>query len=229
MNQEMDRAGRGEGNVLQKGPGAGAWWDPSPGCSLLTATVVDGGWPWQERRPPHAPALTGALGSCLCSWDHKNSWDKFLACSASLCLRWRKCCQCAGQKVLGELARGCFASGGGTRGRGMSSACSHRWSSMKSRAFKDRLVLGSTGWLLAFPLPCPSGDHARAGLGSCHLQLASDPHPGRTFWLMAATEQYHARSRLPQAREITVVEVGKSCWRALLQPAARPSELMSLS
>ena len=113
MNQEMDRAGRGEGKVLQKGPGAGAQWDPSPGWSLLTATVVDGGWSRQERRLRHAPALMRALGSCLCSWDHKNSWDKFLACSASLCLGWRKCCRRAGQKVL-ESWRGAAQPGGGS-------------------------------------------------------------------------------------------------------------------
>lgn len=103
--------GRGEGKVLVPG----AWWDPSPGWSLLTATVVDGGWPWRERRLLHAPALTRALGSCLCSWDHKNSWDKFLARSASLCLGWRKSCRRVGQKVQ-ESWRGAARSQEGCSG-----------------------------------------------------------------------------------------------------------------
>lgn len=200
----------------------GAWWDPIPGWSLLTATVVDGGWPRRERRLLHAPALTRALGSCLCSWDHKNSWDKFLACSASLCLGWRKSCRRVGQKVH-ESWRGAAQSPGGALGCGMSSACSYLWSSMKSRAFKLCVVLSSAGWLLAFPLPCAIW---RPCKGPCHLQLASDLHPGRTFWLMATTEQYHTCSRLPQARKSTGVEVGKSYWSALLQP---PTQLGSSS
>lgn len=193
VNQEMDRAGRGE----EKVPVLSARWDPSPGWSLLTATVVDGGWPRWERRLPHAPALTRALGSCLCSWDHKNSWDKFLARSARLCLGWRKSCRRVGQKAR-ESWRGAARPRGGARGRGMSSACPCRWSSMKSRACKCCLVLSSMGWLLAFPLPRPTWRPCR---GSCHLQLACDPHPGRIFWLMVTTGQYPVWSHLPQAGE----------------------------
>lgn len=108
VNQELDRAGRGEGRER-----SWCWcWNPSPGWSHLMATVVDGGWPWQERQPSHAPILMRALGSCLCLCDHKNSWDKFLAHSASLCSGWCKRCRRVGQKVL-ESWRGTAQPGAG--------------------------------------------------------------------------------------------------------------------
>lgn len=37
-----------------------------------------------ERQLLSTPAARRALGSCLCSWGHKNSWDEFLAGSARL-------------------------------------------------------------------------------------------------------------------------------------------------
>lgn len=161
----------------------------------------------------YVPGIIKILGT--------NSWLAQAACvwdGAKAAGVWARRCRRAGEGLLGP--------GGDALGCGMSSACSCLWSSMKSRAFKLCLVLSSAGWLLAFPLPCPIW---RPCKGSCHLQLASDPHHGRTFWLMATTEQYHVWSRLPQARESAGVEVGKSYWSALLQPVAHPRELKSLS
>lgn len=57
------------------------------GCQVATT----------ERQLRSAPAARRALGSCLCSWGHKNSWDEFLAgsaclssgrCWGSLCAAW---------------------------------------------------------------------------------------------------------------------------------------------
>lgn len=179
VNREIDRAGRREGR------GRSWCWSPSPGWSHLMATVVDGGWPRQERQPSHAPILMRTLISCLCFWDIKilgtNSWLAQPACiwdGVNAAGVWARRCWRAGEGLLSQGQAG---------GCGMSSACSHHWSSMKPRVFKHCLVLRG-GFL--FPLfHVPSGKRASTGLGSYHLHLASDLHPGRTFCLMATTER----------------------------------------
>lgn len=85
----------------------------------------------------------------------------------------------------------------------MSSSCFCCWSSMKPRAFEHHLVLSSMGLIFAISLPCPIGSPCK---GSCHLQLASDLHPGRILWLMATTEEHQEWSCPPQPGEMAAVE-----------------------
>lgn len=67
VSQEKGRAGRRVGTAPPEGSccwgrvGSKLW------LSHLAATAVEGGWPQQQRRLPHTPALTRALSSCLCS------------------------------------------------------------------------------------------------------------------------------------------------------------------